>query len=176
MATLECFGSYSECFGAYGQGVGFEVASLKGVPASAADFLQGFFYNQYPAPNITAFDKRGTDTEVNKNQELWYHVVGTSQDQDIFVLAIPEEPTYSIAAGFTNQKECALKTLLSSCCIHHLLIHFESPAHVVCMVHPVYTEQCACSQSSAYAQVLTDAEALRHCPIIAWALRLMSIA
>ncbi|BDA42018.1 Prolyl endopeptidase [Coccomyxa sp. Obi] len=72
---------------------------------------KGFFYNQYPAPNITDFNARGTNTGANENQQLWYHVVGTSQDQDIFVLAIPEEPTYSIAAGFTNQKDYLIITV-----------------------------------------------------------------
>jgi hypothetical protein len=31
--------------------------------------------------------------------------VGTSQDEDIFVLALPEEPTWSIGAGYTDDKQ-----------------------------------------------------------------------
>lgn len=83
--------------------------------------MQGFFYNQYPAPNITDFDSRGTNTGANKNQQLWYHVVGTPQDADIFVLAIPEEPLYSIAAGFTDKKECAPGAMPILCCQFFLL-------------------------------------------------------
>lgn len=67
--------------------------------------LQGFFYNQYPAPNVTNFDQRGTNTGANKDQQLWYHVVGTPQDEDVFVLALPEEPTWSIGAGFTYERK-----------------------------------------------------------------------
>nr|QOL01125.1 putative extracellular protein CSOL_049 [Pseudococcomyxa simplex] len=72
---------------------------------------KGFFYNQYPAPNITNFDARGTNTGANNDQQLWYHVVGTSQDEDIFVLAIPEEPTYSIGASFTEPKDYLIITV-----------------------------------------------------------------
>jgi hypothetical protein len=39
--------------------------------------MQGFFYNQYPAPNITNFDQRGTNTGANINQQLWY-VISTA--------------------------------------------------------------------------------------------------
>ena len=66
---------------------------------------QGFFYNQYPAPNITGFGERGQNTGANTDQQLWYHEVGTSQDQDMFVLALPEEPTWSISASFTYDRE-----------------------------------------------------------------------
>ena len=99
-------------FWSFGHRLVFETSITEGDLTTAAGLVQGFFYNQYPAPNITDFDQRGTDTESNKNQELWYHVVGTSQDEDIFVLAIPEEPTYSIAAGYTTEKECVPLFLL----------------------------------------------------------------
>ena len=66
---------------------------------------QGFFYNQYPAPNITGFNALGTNTGENKNQQLWYHVVGTPQDQDIFVLALPDQPLWSLSAGYTLDKK-----------------------------------------------------------------------
>lgn len=66
---------------------------------------QGFFYNQYPAPNITGFGERGQNTGANTDQQLWYHEVGTAQDQDVFVLALPEQPTWSISASFTYARE-----------------------------------------------------------------------
>ena len=66
---------------------------------------QGFFYNQYPAPNNTNFNQLGTNTGANANQQLWYHAVGTPQDDDIFVLALPEQPLWSMAAGYTADKK-----------------------------------------------------------------------
>ncbi|MCJ1354271.1 MAG: hypothetical protein MMC33_004258 [Icmadophila ericetorum] len=67
--------------------------------------VQGFFYNQYPAPNITGFGERGTNTGANNDQQLWYHEVGTSQDKDFFVMALPEHPTWSVSASFTYARE-----------------------------------------------------------------------
>ena len=64
---------------------------------------QGFFYNRYtPIGNAT-----GQSTGANKNQQLWYHVVGTPQAQDAFVLALPEQPDWSIGAGVTDDEKCA---------------------------------------------------------------------
>ena len=64
---------------------------------------QGFFYNRYtPIGNAT-----GQSTGANKDQQLWYHVVGTPQAQDAFVLALPEQPDWSIGAGVTDDEKCA---------------------------------------------------------------------
>ncbi|CAK0747901.1 hypothetical protein CVIRNUC_001798 [Coccomyxa viridis] len=72
---------------------------------------KGFFYNQYPAPNITAFGQRGQNTGSNEDQQLWYHEVGTSQDEDIFVLALPDHPSWSISASFTYDRDYLLITI-----------------------------------------------------------------
>ena len=64
---------------------------------------QGFFYNRYtPIGNAT-----GQSTGANKDQQLWYHVVGTPQAQDTFVLALPEQPDWSLGAGVTDDEKCA---------------------------------------------------------------------
>lgn len=36
----------------------------------------------------------GSETELNKNQKLYYHVVGTSQKDDVLAVEFPEEPEY----------------------------------------------------------------------------------
>ena len=65
--------------------------------------MQGFFYNRYtPIGNAT-----GQSTGANKDQQLWYHVVGTPQAQDTFVLALPDQPDWSIGAGVTDDEKCA---------------------------------------------------------------------
>ena len=65
---------------------------------------QGFFYNQYPAPNITAFGLRGQNTGATEDQQLWYHEVGTPQEQDVYIMSLPEHPTWSLSASFTYDK------------------------------------------------------------------------
>lgn len=61
--------------------------------------LQGFFYNRYEAPNT---GDAGTETDLNLNQQLAYHVVGTPQSEDITVLAIPENPEWMMGTEITH--------------------------------------------------------------------------
>ena len=69
----------------------------------AAECAQGFFYNRYmPVGNAT-----GQATGANKNQQLWYHTVGTPQSADTFVLALPDQPEWSLGAGVTDDEMCA---------------------------------------------------------------------
>ncbi len=62
--------------------------------------VQGFFYNRYKPPS--SHEKLGTETDTNVDQQLWYHVVGTSQKEDKFVYAEPEHPTWFIGAEITD--------------------------------------------------------------------------
>tara|TARA_B100001059_G_scaffold65168_2_gene61346 strand:+ start:1168 stop:3285 length:2118 start_codon:yes stop_codon:yes gene_type:complete len=52
----------------------------------------GFFYARYEAPK----DGEGL-IEVNENQELWYHVPGTSQDKDVLVHRDSDNPTWGFS-------------------------------------------------------------------------------
>ncbi|KAK9846656.1 hypothetical protein WJX81_008596 [Elliptochloris bilobata] len=62
---------------------------------------KGFFYNRYtPVGNAT-----GQSTGANTNQQLWYHVVGTPQAADTFVLALPDHPDWSLGAGVTDDEK-----------------------------------------------------------------------
>lgn len=63
---------------------------------------QGFFYNRYtPEGNAT-----GQSTGANTNQQLWYHLVGTPQSADTYVLALPDQPDWSLGAGATDDEKC----------------------------------------------------------------------
>ena len=66
--------------------------------------VQGFFYNRYNPPSKN--EELGTETDTNVDQQLWYHVVGTSQKEDKFVFAEPEHPTWFIGAEVTDDGRC----------------------------------------------------------------------
>lgn len=76
---------------------------LSNVHAREADqtppCTQGFFYNRY-APPATA--ELGTETDTNKDQQLWYHLVGAPQSADKWVYAVPEHPDWFISAEVTD--------------------------------------------------------------------------
>ncbi|MFQ5570774.1 MAG: prolyl oligopeptidase family protein [Rhodothermales bacterium] len=58
---------------------------------------KGFFYSRYDAP------KEGDAYEqVNKNQKLYYHRLGTSQAEDERIYERPDEPEFGFGAGVTD--------------------------------------------------------------------------
>jgi hypothetical protein len=59
----------------------------------------GFFYMRYDPP---ATSEAGTETSINLNQQLAYHVVGTPQSDDVTVLAIPEHPEWMLGTEITH--------------------------------------------------------------------------
>ncbi|KAG2492774.1 hypothetical protein HYH03_008938 [Edaphochlamys debaryana] len=63
---------------------------------------KGFFYNRYPAPSSNP-SKLGTENDVNANQQLCYHRLGTPQSEDV-VVGIPpaDQPTWMLAARVTD--------------------------------------------------------------------------
>ena len=46
----------------------------------------GFYYSRYPQPEGSAL------AAVNENHQVWYHRLGTSQDQDLLIYENKEEP------------------------------------------------------------------------------------
>lgn len=48
---------------------------------------KGFFYSRYTKPESNKDEnKKGTETDKLKNQQLYYHKLGTKQDEDIFLI------------------------------------------------------------------------------------------
>jgi len=62
---------------------------------------QGFFYGRYPTPKTSA-DKAGVEVDSNQNHMIWYHKVGTSQDEDVLVYKDEERPKYSVYTEVTD--------------------------------------------------------------------------
>ncbi|PWZ03608.1 hypothetical protein BCV70DRAFT_197810 [Testicularia cyperi] len=60
---------------------------LEHVKFSGASFThddKGVFYQTFPSVSVT---DKGTETDANKDAQLWYHRLGTSQDQDVLVVS-----------------------------------------------------------------------------------------
>ncbi len=57
----------------------------------------GFYYSRYEAPAEGA-----ALTGVNRNQQLYFHAIGTPQDEDRLVYARPDEPDWGFEAHVTD--------------------------------------------------------------------------
>jgi prolyl oligopeptidase len=73
---------------------------LKWVKFSGASWTpdgKGFFYSRFPAPK-----KDEAFQSLNVNQTLYYHRLGTPQDEDVLVYHRPEEPRWTVGGGVTE--------------------------------------------------------------------------
>ncbi|CCF49758.1 hypothetical protein NDA11_003658 [Ustilago hordei] len=60
---------------------------LENVKFSGATFThddKGLFYQTYPSSSVT---DKGTETDANKDAQLWYHRIGSPQSDDVLVIS-----------------------------------------------------------------------------------------
>jgi prolyl oligopeptidase len=74
-----------------------EVKWVKWSDASWTTDSRGFFYSRYGEP-----DEGAEYQQVNLNQKVYYHRVGTNQSEDVLVYSRPDEPTWGFGAEVTE--------------------------------------------------------------------------
>lgn len=74
---------------------------------------KGFFYCRYPTPKQTT--DAGTETERNVDQQVYYHVLGTSQSADKLIFAAPEEPEWMFGVEVSDDGKSLLITVSKDC-------------------------------------------------------------
>ncbi|BFZ11325.1 hypothetical protein BsWGS_14364 [Bradybaena similaris] len=72
----------------------------------------GFFYNRYPKLEGKA---DGTETTSSLHHKLYYHKLGTSQDEDVLVAEAPEHPRWMIGAEVSDCGRYLLLTPREGC-------------------------------------------------------------
>eukprot|EP00004_Rigifila_ramosa_P009930 TRINITY_DN216_c0_g3_i3.p1 TRINITY_DN216_c0_g3~~TRINITY_DN216_c0_g3_i3.p1 ORF type:complete len:729 (+),score=164.75 TRINITY_DN216_c0_g3_i3:255-2189(+) len=80
---------------------------------------RGFFYSRYPKPAShnegDALDKKGSEVEANKHNALYYHRIGTPQQQDIKIIGdIEGHPTWLFGATVTDDGAYLLVSIRES--------------------------------------------------------------
>ncbi|XP_051949082.1 prolyl endopeptidase-like [Xyrauchen texanus] len=73
---------------------------------------KGIFYNCYPRQDGKA---DGTETTTNLNQKLYYHVIGTSQSEDILVAEFPENPKWHSSLTISDDGRYAVLSITEGC-------------------------------------------------------------
>ncbi|KAK9748510.1 hypothetical protein RND81_02G062700 [Saponaria officinalis] len=75
---------------------------------------KGFFYSRFAAPNGETTDA-GTETNIDLNQELYYHVLGTDQSEDVLCWKDPEHPRYRFFTFVTDDGKYLLLDISETC-------------------------------------------------------------
>uniref|UniRef100_A0A8C2KZS6 Prolyl endopeptidase n=1 Tax=Cyprinus carpio TaxID=7962 RepID=A0A8C2KZS6_CYPCA len=73
---------------------------------------KGIFYNCYPRQDGKA---DGTETTTNLNQKLYYHVIGTSQSEDILVAEFPDNPKWQSSLTVSDDGRYAVLSITEGC-------------------------------------------------------------
>ncbi|KAK6939279.1 Peptidase S9A, N-terminal domain [Dillenia turbinata] len=76
---------------------------------------KGFFYGRYPAPKEGENLDAGTETNANLNYELYYHLLGTDQSDDILCWKDPDNPKHTFEASVTDDGKYVLLYISESC-------------------------------------------------------------
>ncbi|KAA8528795.1 hypothetical protein F0562_036150 [Nyssa sinensis] len=76
---------------------------------------KGFFYSRYPAPKEGEELDAGTETNTNLNHELYYHLLGTDQSEDILCWRDPDHPKYMFGARVMDDGKYVLLYIDESC-------------------------------------------------------------
>ena len=79
----------------------------------------GIIYNAYKQEGVTD----GSETTANKNQLLFFHKIGTKQEDDIQIGCYPEDPDMFVRAEYSEDREYLIRSLSKGCGI-------ENPVHI----------------------------------------------
>lgn len=73
---------------------------------------RGVFYNCYPPQDGKA---DGTETTTNLNQKLFYHVIGTSQSEDVLVAEFPDNPKWHSGVTVSDDGQYVILSITEGC-------------------------------------------------------------
>ncbi|CAL5075669.1 unnamed protein product [Urochloa decumbens] len=76
---------------------------------------KGFFYGRYPAPREGGELDAGTETNINLNHQIYYHVLGSDQSEDILCWKDPEHPKYTFGASVTEDGQYIILGTYDGC-------------------------------------------------------------
>uniref|UniRef100_A0A7N0RA53 Prolyl endopeptidase n=1 Tax=Kalanchoe fedtschenkoi TaxID=63787 RepID=A0A7N0RA53_KALFE len=76
---------------------------------------KGFFYSRFPAPEASDHLDAGTETDANLYHELYYHVLGTDQSEDILCWKDPENPKHRFQAEVTEDGKYVIICVEEGC-------------------------------------------------------------
>lgn len=76
---------------------------------------KGFFYARYPKPNISEDVSAGTETDRVIYHQVYYHRLGTSQDDDILVIKSDENPEWMFSSSVSHDGKYLVISISKDC-------------------------------------------------------------
>jgi prolyl oligopeptidase len=79
---------------------------------------KGFFYSRFESPESLKQkegDKAGTETEKLQYQKVYYHRVGSSQEEDVLIYEDSTQPDWMFDASVTNDGNYLLLSTRKNC-------------------------------------------------------------
>ncbi|KAH7299739.1 hypothetical protein KP509_24G026800 [Ceratopteris richardii] len=76
---------------------------------------KGFFYSRYPAPMLDGSVDAGMETNINLNHKLYYHVMGTDQEDDVLCWWDMENPKWILEATVTDDGKYLVLCITEGC-------------------------------------------------------------
>eukprot|EP00850_Spirogloea_muscicola_P019505 SM000192S04900 [mRNA] locus=s192:24950:30395:- [translate_table: standard] len=76
---------------------------------------KGFFYNKYPEPTKATTGDAGTETDINLNQKLYYHVLGDDQAADTLCWEDPDNPKWMFGAELSDDGRYIVMSISEGC-------------------------------------------------------------
>ncbi|GAB4832981.1 hypothetical protein Ancab_007002 [Ancistrocladus abbreviatus] len=89
---------------------------------------KGFFYSRYPTPIEAEISEARTETNVNLNHELCYHLLGTDQSEDILCWRDPENPKNLFRASVTDDGKYVILYIEEGCEVKNKVYYLDLSA------------------------------------------------
>ena len=86
----------------------------------------GFFYQKYPKPEFidsTESGKAGSENNSNVNHKVYYHRLGTDQDQDVLIYELLNQPKWTFGTEISNDGSYLLLGIREGCSPEHKLYY-----------------------------------------------------
>ncbi len=78
----------------------------------------GFYYSRYPTPS-----EGGAYLEVNRNHQLYFHALGTTQSQDELIYERPDQPSWLFSAALSDDGNYLVLTIFAGSDERRLLFY-----------------------------------------------------
>lgn len=122
-------------------------------------YKDGFFYSRYPAP------KEGDELKgENKHSKVYYHKVGTPQEEDKLVFEDNDHPDWSFYAGVTDDEKYMVISVMESTSGNALYFKdlTKKDAEVIKVVEDFANDFNVIDHYDGYLWVMTNYQAPRY--------------